>query len=71
MGFLYARGGPGQSRELAAFSMDGKRTDVTELRECLRTKLGFRFGANGPHAALTMMLAAPAVLFVQMDATCD
>jgi hypothetical protein len=29
---------------------------VTETKEQLLTKLGFRFGANGPHAARTMML---------------
>ena len=29
---------------------------MTEAREHLLAKLGFRFGANGPHAARTMML---------------
>jgi len=29
---------------------------TSELRETLLTKLGFRFGSNGPHAARTMML---------------
>ena len=29
---------------------------MTEAREHLLTKLGFRFGINGPHAARTMML---------------
>lgn len=29
---------------------------MTEAREQLLTKLGFRFGINGPHAARTMML---------------
>ena len=29
---------------------------MTEVREQLLTKIGFRFGINGPHAARTMML---------------
>jgi hypothetical protein len=36
---------------------------VTIFRDQVLTKLGFRFGANGPHAARTMMLDDLRVLF--------
>jgi hypothetical protein len=38
-------------------------------RENLLTKLGFRFGTNGPHAARTMMLDDLATLFTHLPAT--
>lgn len=36
--------------------------NVSEIKENLLSKLGFRFGANGPHAARTMMLEDISVL---------
>jgi hypothetical protein len=41
---------------------------VNETREALLTKLGFRFGANGPHAARTMMLGDLRTLFAHVSA---
>lgn len=48
-----------RSFELRPFGMGF----VTEVRESLLSKLGFRFGINGPHAARTMMLDDLRVLF--------
>jgi hypothetical protein len=42
---------------------------VTEAKEQLLTKLGFRFGTNGPHAARTMMLDDLRMLFDRTPAT--
>ena len=39
---------------------------MTVAREGLLTKLGFRFGTNGPHAARTMMLDDLAMLFTHL-----
>ncbi|BBA40933.1 MULTISPECIES: hypothetical protein [Burkholderia] len=36
---------------------------MTEQRDALLVKLGFRFGINGPHAARTMMLDDLRLLF--------
>lgn len=41
---------------------------VTESREMLLSKLGFRFGTNGPHAARTMMLDDLRLLFAAVPA---
>lgn len=41
---------------------------MTETREQLLTKLGFRCVANGPHAARTMMLDDLRMLFDRMPA---
>ena len=41
---------------------------MTSTRELLLSKLGFRFGANGPHAARTMMLDDLRVLFARLPA---
>jgi hypothetical protein len=41
---------------------------VTESREVLLSKLGFRFGTNGPHAARTMMLEDLRVLLAEVPA---
>ena len=41
---------------------------MTSSREHLLAKLGFRFGANGPHAARTMMLDDVRLLFVHVPA---
>ena len=41
---------------------------MIEQREALLSKLGFRFGMNGPHAARTMMLDDLRVLFAHTDA---
>ena len=41
---------------------------MTDTRELLLAKLGFRFGANGPHAARTMMLDDLRVLFAHVPA---
>jgi len=42
---------------------------VTETKEQLLTKLGFRFGVNGPHAARTMMLDDLRELFRNLPQT--
>ena len=39
---------------------------MTDTRELLLAKLGFRFGTNGPHAARTMMLGDLRVLFARL-----
>jgi hypothetical protein len=45
------------------------RADILSLaREQLLTQLGFRFGANGPHAARTMMLDDLRQLFLHVPA---
>jgi hypothetical protein len=41
---------------------------VSDAKEQLLAKLGFRFGANGPHAARTMMLDDLRVLFAHVPA---
>ena len=41
---------------------------MTSSREHLLAKLGFRFGANGPHAARTMMLDDLRLLFAHVPA---
>lgn len=41
---------------------------MSELREQLLARLGFRFGTNGPHAARTMMLDDLRVLFANLPA---
>ena len=41
---------------------------MTEPREHFLSKLGFRFGANGPHAARTMMLDDLRLLFAHVPA---
>lgn len=42
---------------------------MTAAREQLLAKLGFRFGANGPHAARTMMLDDLTALFAHVPAS--
>ena len=42
---------------------------MTLVRESLLTKLGFRFGSNGPHAARTMMLDDLVALFARLPVT--
>ena len=41
---------------------------MSETKEQLLTKLGFRFGANGPHSARTMMLDDLRMLFSYVPA---
>ena len=41
---------------------------MSAAKEQLLAKLGFRFGANGPHAARTMMLDDIRILFAQVSA---
>jgi hypothetical protein len=41
------------------------------VQEQLLTKLGFRFGTNGPHAARTMMLEDLRILFQNVPATAE
>lgn len=44
------------------------KTLVTASQESFLSKLGFRFGTNGPHAARTMMLDDLRVLFAHLPA---
>ena len=45
-----------------------KKATVMQTREHLLTRLGFRFGTNGSHAARTMMLGDLALLFERLPA---
>ena len=45
-----------------------KKATVMQTREHLLTRLGFRFGSNGSHAARTMMLGDLALLFERLPA---
>jgi hypothetical protein len=45
-----------------------RKAAVTSSQESLLSKLGFRFGTNGPHAARTMMLDDLRVLFAHLPA---